>query len=333
MKKLTIQRKITMLVVVVVLTLAIMIGGVLIPQRTILSSASTSVSLFNATGQMTRAQAQNILEAIGDTEAQGFTNASMDRGRQFRIFPDIALASDNAQNLARLNFRLVNVTGDRVTFMASTSYRFSEFQSSNDESNYNLSTVRENLLGDFDYIQRRIPNVNNHILNKGSTADFAVATDRIWLPSLYEVQDGTGWTLNNNLRRPVETNNHHSWLRSGNSYTFGEVQDYFVYIISSLDGSLSVISVRDVNLRGIRPAIHISLSSLQDASEDGASGGAVRPPDENNNNNNNEEEHDRVATWIIIVSVIVGLLVLAIIINIFAWIFSRKRRRNRGRRY
>ena len=189
MKKITsIKKRIALLVLALALTITLTLGGLFIPSNTssfsqaIQADASTSLSLFNVTGQMTRLQAQNIMTALGSTPN---VNTSIDRNMQFRLFPDANYGSQYAVALARLNWRIVNADNDRITFWASNTYRTSAYGTS---ELYASSTIRQNIIDDFNHVLSRIGTIGNHILSKGTTAFGAVAGDLIWLPAIEETR-------------------------------------------------------------------------------------------------------------------------------------------------
>jgi len=342
MKKLTriITSKAVRLSALAVIITALIFGGVMFisPSQTIQAEASTAISLFNANGQMTRVQAQNILNALGDTPAD---NSSINRNTQFRLFPDIEITSTHATALSRLHWRIVNVDGDRVTFWASDSYRSIGFMSTSSMYPvYSESILRQFLLSDFNNLTSEIPNLNNHVLIKGTTIDGAVASDRIFIPSLQEVQNSGTWGLNTALR---------SFPRMGDAASFGRVWLRTPATFNPLLGGL--VSYNGSTSAGlgtgshsrIRPALHISLQSLQEAADDGAGGGTVRPPDDNNgggnnnnnngnngnnngsnNNNDNNDSNTGNANVFVILSFAMGLIILALTIGLIIHIFRSK---------
>ena len=340
MKKLTkiITHKTVKLSALAVIITVLVFGGVLFisPQQAIQAEASTAIALFNTTGQMTRQQAQNIMNALGDTPAD---SSSINRNTQFRLFPDIELSSTHATALSRLHWRIVNVDGDRVTFWASDSYRSIGFMSTSSMYPvYSESILRQFLLSDFTHLTSEIPNINNHILIKGSSVDGAVAGDRIFIPSLQEVQNGGTWGLNTALR---------SFPRMGDAASFGRVWlrtpasfNPLLGGLVSYNGSVSAGLGTGSHSR-VRPALHISLQSIQEAADVGAGGGTVRPPDDNNGNgnnnnnngnnsgdgngNNNNSYTESSFNWWIGLSAILGLIVLGTFTTAIIRFFKKRK--------
>jgi len=298
MKIKNIKRKLGLLVTAIALIITLTLGGVFMqPNQQIISAdASTSLSLFNEQGEMTRVQAQNILDALGDTPN---VNTTIDRTSYFRLFPAVNYSSDYANKLAGLRWRITQVSGDRVTFWAYDGYRSSVFGS----GLYPVSFIRDNLLFDSNYILARFPNLLDYILTKGTDANEAVPYDRFWVPSAQEVGNGEAWGLNTALRLfPQFDDNPFTWLRSWNSSGFS----FISWNGSILDagGSSTVAAVR--------PALHISLSAIQEAADTGAGGGVVPPP-----NNNN-----RGSAWRAISMSIGGVFIAAVLILIIVVIIN-----------
>jgi len=329
------QKRIVLMVGVLALTITLTLGGVfgLSSSQTIQAEASTSLSLFNVTGQMTRQQAQNIMTALGNTSN---VNTSIDRNMQFRLFPDANYGSQYAVALARLNWRIVNADNDRITFWASNTYRTSAYGTT---TLYASSTIRQNIIDDFNHVLSRIGTIGNHIMPKGSTAFGAVAGDLIWLPAIEETRYNGVWGFTEettNLRGFTPhaeggTNANQAFLRYG----------HFVRPPHSIDEDLPPF--HSINycgvyfhffgagtiLRGVRPAVHISRASIEAAADNGA-GGGVNPPDNNDNNNNNGNNTDNnffedgAGIALLVLGGLVGLIVIIILFGGIARLLKRR---------
>jgi len=200
-----------------------------------------------------------------------------------------------------------------ITFWAYSGYRTSAFNTGGGSGNTNYagSLVRENLMYDFSYVVARWPQINTVLLTKGTTSGGAVASDRIWLPSGYEVEDAGAWNLTAPLRRfsVFGTGSmSFAWLRNADPLMINSVEGV------GSDGFHGFSQVTNSNV--VRPALHISLEAIQAAAEDGAGGGAVPPGGNgNNNNNNNEDRGVNIAARTVVVSF---LVVFAIVLFIIA---------------
>ena len=293
------KKKLALLVTALALTITLTLGGIFFQpnQMTIEADASTSISLFNHNGEMVRLQAQNILDALGDTPT---INTTIDREMQFRLFSEAGLVSTEATALARMRWRITQVNGDKVTFWAYGGYRLSNYNEVGAGNVYSNSVLRTNLINDYTYLLARFPNLPENILPKGTNAHGAVPTDRFWIPSVQEVQNGDVWDLNSHLRSfPAFGTATSSWLRS-----------------ATATGTVNAITANttgDINLTGtavvtvglvVRPALHISLALLQEAAETGAGGGIIRPPD-------NDREF---STWRMVAGSVGGAMVFFLVI-------------------
>jgi len=295
------------------LTLTLTFGAIFISSYQILEAeASTSISLFNVSGQMTRVQAQNILDALGDTPA---VNTSIDRNMKFRLFPQVTLPSNHANNLMSLNWRITQTNGDRVTFWAVDGYRTSVFNTAavgSPSSDYSVSILRENLLNDYAYIAARFPTLLDSILTKNTTSENAVVADRIWIPSVLEVGIGGVWAMTPSLRSfDAFHGNDNAWLRTAATANLA----YFL----TADGSVENASLVPLsNQLVVRPALHISLAAIQEAAESGAGGGAIVPPGNN--------VSDNVRTARIVGGILGGLFFILLVAVMFKYLFGRRRR-------
>jgi len=321
---LTNTKRVMLLLGTLALTLTLTLGLLFIPspQAPIQAEASTTISLFNATGRMTRSQAQNILNAIGNTPNDMTT---VDMAMPFRLFPDITFNSNHSTNLARLNWRIVHIGGNRITFLATAPYRNSPFSTTGGLC-YLVSDLRVNLITDFNYINTRLGGLNDYILPLGAVptnhnheAARVNENDRIWIPSRYEFI--TRWRLLNHGLGGFDNGsfNARSWLR--NQSTTGSQS------ISSMSSAGVLGSVGDsTRVYSVRPALHISLHSIREAVEYGASGGTVAPPDQNGNNNNNNNSYNNGSntSWIILSSII-GLALVVIILGYVFHVFRSKK--------
>jgi len=291
-------------------------------QPQIQAEASTSISLFNATGRMTRSQAQNIMTALGSAPEDITT---VDRAMPFRLFPDITFTSNHASSLTRLNWRIVHIDGDRLTFLAAAPYRNSPFSTTGGLC-YLVSDLRANLITDFNYLNTRLGGLSDYILPLGAVptnhnheAARVNENDRIWIPSRYEFI--TRWRLTSHGLATFDNGsfNARSWLR--NQSTTGAVS---ISTMSSA-GALGTI-IGSYRVYSVRPALHISLQSIIDAANDGASGGTVASPDQNgngsSNNNNNDYANDNLA-WILFFGLIGGIVVIILLFGIIAKILNK----------
>jgi len=319
MKIKNIKRKLGLLVTAIALIVTLTLGGIFMQsnQQAISADASTSLSLFNEQGEMTRVQAQNILDVLGDTPN---VNTTIDRTAYFRLFPNVTFASSHATSLSQLYWRITQVNGDRVTFWAVECYRNTSFNS-DDVNIYTVSLLRTNLLDDSNYILARFPNLLDGILTKGTNSANAVSYDRFWIPSAGEVEDGGYWGLTSELRSfvPHDIPNNSAWLRS---FPAG------ASTVSTVSPAGAIITAQVWSARGVRPALHVSLSAIQEAADTGAGGGIVPPP--NNNNNNNY----RGSAWRAIRMSIGGVFIAAVLILIIVGIINLiSKIKHRGSKY
>jgi len=216
------------------------------------SNTAQNTSLLNSTG--------GFNNDIGNVVSQLITNN--DKRTPFRLFPEITTADVNVQHLTRTLWRIAHVDTNHVTLYAETAYRSSEFDTTanrNPATNeYNGSLVQNRLKTDFAAITTAIPTLitNNIVLPANTSSDNLDPDDLIWLPSETEVV--STWNLNTNLRRAYNggyapTNASLAWLRSPG--TTGNAR----YV----DPNGNLFSNSVTLAFAVRPALHLTLSSLQ----------------------------------------------------------------------
>ncbi|MCL2846676.1 MAG: S8 family serine peptidase [Firmicutes bacterium] len=219
-------------------------------------------SLFDSYGTLNPDIAASILSSLNPSNT-----AAVDRDTQFRLFPDVGTGHTLA--LSRLNWRIVHVNGDRVTLWASQVYRNSIFHSrvhdvvGNPNTDWRVlpyrdSMLRSNLLADWNGIASGLPNIGNHILPHGTTAHGANASDPLWIPSFWPGSGGEldVWNLPQGLMTAEWSGAiAGTWLRDVSTTHPNNVR-----VVLANNGTTAWIW--GDNQRWVRPAIHLSLSSL-----------------------------------------------------------------------
>ena len=234
----------------------------------------------NGVAQINGALYIRLFDTLGDigqvngtetTPLNAFTNSVTDTGANF------------VGGGARW-WRVVYERDGILTLYMSEPYRKSTYHTLNNV--YSTSTVRTNLLDDFNVILSYFPYVNSHIALGGQSwqngiADFDNATnraptnDKIWLPSWYEVIRMNGETppslissgdlTNNGVRTGLWEMNgfdrgyssvfwQYAWLRSG------RVDNEHVTYSVSTEGNAT--NINSLGTNAVRPAIHLSLDSI-----------------------------------------------------------------------
>ena len=206
------------------------------------------ISLFNTSGTINPVIAQRVLDAVNGN----------DLAMEFRLFPTIAFpnATETVRSLSTINFRFVYAYGDNVTFWASQAYRNSLFNPVGVGNNYAFSELRQNLIADWNGLTLGVPNLTRHINQLDTTQWNAIPTDRIWLPTWVDMHSA-GWNLPTAVRS-FDRNGFstHAFLRSP---TLETLVDQVSYV-----GFVSATNVVDHARTGaVRPALHVSLASLQ----------------------------------------------------------------------
>ena len=215
-------------------------------------------TLFGSNGTINATIATQILSALNSTNT-----APIDRTTEFRLFPDTGTGHTLA--LSRLYWRITHVAGDRVTLWASQPYRASRYhpgERDDDFIEYRNSELQTRLLNDFSFIQNI---AGDAILRQNTDVDDANPSDMIWLPSEQEVRNGGLWGLNETLRSfdgnvlNLSRFTFSTWLRNRhflNTQRHPSVADNgnIVYWTGAWFG--------DDGERGVRPALHLSLSKL-----------------------------------------------------------------------
>ena len=168
-------------------------------------------ALFSTDGTINGAVAREILNALNEDHT-----AVDDRDTEFRLFSENT-TNTNVQNLSNLTWRLTHVDGDRITLWAAGAYRNSQFAANAQTTTahqYSGSAVRTNLTTDFNAIFNGFTAANqNNILTLGTTADNANTNDRIWLPTVNNVN--TNWGLTADQRAFAANGfNANAWLRT-----------------------------------------------------------------------------------------------------------------------
>ena len=192
-----------------------------------------SAMLFNANGTMNRVNAQMVVDAA----MQG--NKSM----QFRLFPDGG--AGYALSLSQRNWRIINVTPTRIEFMAVTAYRTGQF---NDTPSFNYSTslVRTNLINHF-YAGVPVA-IRNNLVAHGTTDNFAVSGDLIWVPSVNELR-GVPAELRS---APIDT-----WTRTQSGAVGANMLAAITSLASMHQGAMD-LNTGSTNSIGIRPVVAIN---------------------------------------------------------------------------
>lgn len=210
----------------------------------------TTTPLFNLDGIINVGQATNILNAL-NTNNTAVTNTET----AFRLFPSVG--SNYTRTLSQLNWRVVHVDGDRVTLLASESYRASVFNSGAPRTHYRYSVARENLLNDWGALVAEL-GIEQYIKPQGTTTDGANADDLIWLPSEAELRNDGYWGKTTNSQRTFTplTIGHGAWTRT---HSFAD----HIRGLNSLGAFFDIVVIS--TQMEIRPALHISLSSLLEA--------------------------------------------------------------------
>ncbi|MCL2846384.1 MAG: InlB B-repeat-containing protein [Firmicutes bacterium] len=229
--------------------------------------AATNIHLFNTNGTLNATQATNILNALNANNT-----AVANRDTQFRLFPDVG--SGNVLNLSRLTWRITHVNGDRVTLWASAAYRNSQYHTANSFIAYNNSTIRSNLLADWGGITAGIAGLGTHVLSHGTTATHANTADLIWLPELADVGSNNSAGVRSgtwNMTPAERTYNANgfstsAFLRSPNDAWAASV---------TTNGNAHANGWSWNASHAVRPALHLSLSSLAQAS---SLGGTIAAP-------------------------------------------------------
>ena len=223
--------------------------------------------LFGFFGDLSESAVERLLNTLSEDHTE-----VRDRDTQFMLFPNIG--TGNTLELSRLMWRVVTVDGDRVTLWATGAYRTSQFHNNTTSGTgghnmplYRDSLVRTNLLHDFNHLLNSSMIDSEIILPYGSDHDGANPSDIIWLPSENHavVLNGDNWNwwgLSTAQSRPFHSHgsgNWNSWLRtSANNQV-----DSAVVINQSFNRDWRA----GTTSHGIRPALHLSLSALQNAAD------------------------------------------------------------------
>lgn len=335
-------KRIAVLITALTLTIVLTLGVLLIPSNfpSIDTQASMAISLFDLTGNMQRGVAQAVLDALGETPKDSST---LDRVTRFRLFPNLSLSSVYAENLSRLNWRITNVDGNRVTFWASEPHRASVFTTTLSEIRYSHGIIRQRLIADYTYLAARMSRLNNHILRQGTIGANAVAADRLWLPSMAEVENGGAWGFSMNTERArfslgaiadlhINVVAYNDWLRDTIIEPCQSINAQVVRNNGSIT-SLRYCSSMDFRplflliYATVRPALHISLSSLQAAASGNVGGGDTNPPPDDNNSSNNSGNNDYAANnliWALLIGLTGGVIVIILLFGITNKILNNK---------
>ena len=215
------------------------------------SQSANNRTLFNAQGHIN----QDVAAAIGQKLIIG------DRRTPFRLFPDTTATGQpltgHALALSQTHFRIAHVdfAANRIAVWAEHSYRTSIF--SNLPVDYRDSALRVNLLSDFDILNEN-GRFNTHILPAQKTAHHQNPDDRIWLPSVQEVQNHGIWRINANRYRAYNPSAQESfaWLRSSVTPAANMV---YPWVVPS-SGSLS--TRRSTQILSVRPAFYLNTNSI-----------------------------------------------------------------------
>ena len=311
------MKKLLMSLTLVVGVVALTLGAVFVPKNTTTTVSATTVnsmSLFNFTG-INSVQANNILLA---------SRANINNSPAFRLFPTVDTHSPDVTSLANLYWRIVDISFSYITFWATTPYRDSEFRSLNGvHQDYANSRLRTNLLNDWIVMTNRLDGINRHVVPHAG-----VQNDRIWIPSEEEVRNGGTWGFGGNSQRM--TNPHAfrttSWLRSAEEFEMTDGTPSTRARTVGNSGSISSTTLTGPTwTSAVRPALNISIASLEAATEgvggiDGGSGG--------NQNDNSTTNNDSASGWMISIAVIGGIIVLLFVANLAN--LGRRNRRMRG---
>ena len=264
---------------------------------------TTRGSLFQTTGELSALRAQQILDAIGDLSNE---DNVIDRETPFRLFPTVA--TNYARELSQSQWRIVDVDGDNVTMFATQPYRSSYFNVDLEPNiTYGTSTLRHNLVGDWNVLASAIPRVNDHVNRYGGSANGANANDRIWIPC-FEANNVI-WHFNSHLGA-----NQLWWAR-------GFLNDTHALTVDTAGYSHGHAMTDEL---GVRPALHISLESLESAVEVGYVGN-YNDNDEDTDTNDNDID----LLWIVLGSIGGFILLVGAISFIGSVMGSKKENRRR----
>ncbi|MCL2556835.1 MAG: M64 family metallo-endopeptidase, partial [Firmicutes bacterium] len=216
-------------------------------------------ALFDGRGEIDSAVVQSILDKLNHDNTR-----VIDRNTSFQLFPSVG--TGHPLNLSRLRWRVVDVdsANDRITIWAAGAYRNSRFNAleSGVMPPYSRSELRNNLLTDWGGVTSSIPRINNYILRHGSSLVGANANDPIWIPSDEEIR--LDWGLGNTgyaqyRRFQMNEFNERAWTRTIRSAGYANQKWTIPY-----DGGTR-LWVTGTTQRAVRPALHLSLSALQEA--------------------------------------------------------------------
>ena len=209
-----IYNKVTALLVVAFLTFTLGLGSIaiLIINSGGIGANPFATPLFSLTGAMNENQAADILTNINGGNV-------VNRNLEFRLFSDTGLATTDVGRLSRLNWRMTNVDGDRVTFWASGAYRNSQFRQTTGVNTqvYSGSTLHNNINNNFaSLVSGWAPSVvSANIPTLGVSSDHGSTSDRMWLPRVADVENSGAWSLNSTSRQfATNTFNANAWLRT-----------------------------------------------------------------------------------------------------------------------
>jgi len=308
------------------------------------ASANTAVppdALFNALGDMSRTQAIRLMGAIGDTPDDVL---SMDRTAAFRLFPNLTFSYATTTSLARLYWRLVDVYYDRVTLWATGAYMASYVGL--DCNSWDQSVINTALNADITRLMVRSPNLRHSIMTRRGLyepsfqeflpAFLEFANARLFLPTYAAIRDGGAWGLNDALRRfnsngfgddilghgSVAVTNHTGFLGTS---LFNVTAD-----IITTDGRVhasQLIPTGGLNtdywtdhppyMVAVRPAITISLSSIQRAAAYAGDGENYVNTDSGASDNDTSDETDAAPWWAIPLGVFGAIAVVFIVFKVF----------------
>jgi len=204
-------RRITALLSIAILTFAFAIAGTAFAIGNNMGAGQANPAtnpLFNSTGEIQGVQAAAIMANLNG-------NVITSRTQEFRLFTQNT-ANTNVQNLSNLTWRMAAADADHITFWAAGAYRNSQFSTANNAASntYNGRALQSNLLGDFNALTTNWGTNINNIAMQGVSTNGANQNDRMWIPSVTEVNSaawGGAGAHRNFATNGFSTN---AWLRT-----------------------------------------------------------------------------------------------------------------------
>lgn len=163
---------------------AVFLGVNTAPSRNMTVSANAPVTpnfLINTNGSIN----YNVWTPLINSVNAGHRN------HVFRMFPTVgpatvgAVTSNCLRQFSTLNFRVVHHTTDAIYVLATSPFRNSAQQASG--TAYANSNARAQINQTLGLLRGHIPTIDNVLLPHGNSQNGAVATDRFFIPSLFEV--------------------------------------------------------------------------------------------------------------------------------------------------